>query len=157
MYDPAIPAEQTVWGKTIPAYGTEAITYCLQQNRELLEQMDGILELEKSIWGAVSRGWSAAVGAAFFVAVRRLGQLLRAAANVLFRSAGSAARLEDDVLKKSHCSPGAIRLKKRLSKVWLHGNFALTLGSFREDISDLRPKVSTLFRWFSLMTDSIPS
>ena len=54
MYDPAIPAEQTVWGKTILAYGTEAITYCLQQNRELLEQMDGILELEKA-YGAPFR------------------------------------------------------------------------------------------------------
>lgn len=143
MYDPAIPAEQTVWGKTILAYGTEAITYCLQQNRELLEQMDGILELEKA-YGAPFREDGQRLSA--LLSSLRSGDWDSCCAQLQtfsFGRLGALRGFEDDVLKKSLQS-GRDQIKK-IIKGLAQRQFCADAGEFREDISDLRPKVSTLF------------
>lgn len=132
-----------MWGKTILAYGTEAITYCLQQNRELLEQMDGILELEKA-YGAPFREDGQRLSA--LLSSLRSGDWDSCCAQLQtfsFGRLGALRGFEDDVLKKSLQSRRD-QIKK-IIKGLAQRQFCADAGEFREDISDLRPKVSTLF------------
>ncbi len=87
-------------GKTILSYGAEAVEYCGQMNQELLEEMEGIPELEK------------AYGAPFREDGQRLAQLLETMRSgdwdgccqqlktFSFGRLGALRGFEDDVLKR---------------------------------------------------------
>lgn len=143
MYDPDVPVEKTVWGQTILSYGMEAVEYCLQINKELLEQMEGIPELEK------------AYGAPFYEDGQHLGTLLNAMRSGQWNSCceqlqtfsfgrlGALRGFEDDTLKQRMQS-GRDQIKK-IIKGLSQRQFCANAQEFQEDIADLRPKVKTLF------------
>lgn len=143
MYDPAVAVGETVWGKTILSYGAEAVEYCGQMNQELLEEMEGIPELEK------------AYGAPFREDGQRLAQLLETMRSgdwdgccqqlktFSFGRLGALRGFEDDVLKR-RIQSGRDQIKK-IVKGLSQRQFCANAQEFKEDIADLKPKVATLF------------
>ncbi|MDD3192350.1 MAG: helicase-exonuclease AddAB subunit AddA [Oscillospiraceae bacterium] len=143
MYDPHMPVSETVWGRTILSYGIDAVEYCLQINRRLLEEMDGIPELEK------------AYGGPFREDGQRLSVLLAALQSsdwddscgqlrgFSFGRLGALRGFEDEGLKNA-LQLGRDQIKKTV-KGLAQKQFCANSREFQEDIENLQPEVSTLF------------
>ena len=114
-----------------------------EEIRELLEQMDRILELEKA-YGAPFREDGQRLSA--LLSSLRSGDWDSCCAQLQtfsFGRLGALRGFEDDELKKSLQSRRD-QIKK-IIKGLAQRQFCADAGEFREDIYDLRPKVSTLF------------
>ncbi len=144
MYDSLIPAGETVWGRTILSYGAEAVEYCLQINRELKEQTLGVLPLEKAYLPAFEEDTR---NLAALLACLQSGDwdgcygLLQ---DFPFGRLGALRGFEDTALKES-LQAGRDQIKKVI-KGLAQRQFCANGREFQEDIADLKPKVSTLFR-----------
>ena len=143
MYQPGCPVAQTVWGKTILAYGKDAVSYCLQLNQEITERMRGILPMEQAYGGPLEEDR------------RSLSQLLEELEsgdwdscchmlqNFSFPRLGSLRGFSDEG-RKAFVQAGRDRVKK-IIKALAQRQFCATSEEFQEDLADLRPKVSMLF------------
>ncbi len=144
MYARHIPVGETVWGKTILSYGMEAVEYCLQISHELQEQTQGIPALEKAYLPVFEED-----AGNLKALLERLQSgdwdgccdLLR---KFPFGRLGALRGFEDLALKEVLQS-GRDRIKKIIKALALR-QFCANTQEFQEDIEDLRPKVSMLFR-----------
>lgn len=144
MYDSRIPVGETIWGRTILSYGAEAVEYAMQINRELKEQALGIPQLEKAYLPAFEEDARNLAALGELLQSGNWDGCCRRLKSFHFGRLGALRGFEDAALKES-LQAGRDRIKKIIKGLTQH-QFCADEREFQEDIADLRPKVSTLFR-----------
>lgn len=143
LYHQDVSVGETVWGKIILDYAGDAVTFCLEKNREMLAQMEGIPELIKAYGPSFFEDGQNLQALGEILATRQWDECCDAVQNFTFGRLGALRGFSDDGLKAG-LQFGRDQIKKILKSL-AQRQFCATAQEFAEDLEDLRPKISTLF------------
>ncbi len=154
LYDPSIPAGETVWGKTLLAYGEEVLSYCVRMldSALLLCQEDPVLGDKFAPVLSEEREQARRLGA--LAADGQWNALAEGLQNAVFPTLRAPKGYADDPLK-IRIAAARDDAKGNLKK--LAEYFSLTEEECRGDLARMAPLVEKLFqcvRRFSELLDA---
>ncbi|HIS50600.1 MAG TPA: helicase-exonuclease AddAB subunit AddA [Candidatus Gallacutalibacter pullistercoris] len=142
LYDPAQPAEETVWGKTLLSYGEEVLSYCIQMLKSALALCEEDSTLYDKFAPILAAERDQAETLRGFAADRDWDKLSSGLQNASFGVLRSPKGYKDDPLKV-RIAAARDDAKETLKK--LAGSFVLTREDCREDLIRMAPLVEKLF------------